>query len=69
MSQVNAHLLHRHAPETILRRGRPFSILFAGILALDAFTGWGGMWGVLAPLFLVLASFAGWCYQRSRRAV
>jgi len=57
MSQVNAHLLRSHAPETILTRGRPFSILFAGILALDAFTGWGGMWGVLAPLFLVLASF------------
>jgi len=57
MSQVNAHLLRRHAPETILRRGRPFSIVFAAILAVDAFTGWGGVWGVLAPLFLVLASF------------
>jgi DHA1 family bicyclomycin/chloramphenicol resistance-like MFS transporter len=57
MSQVNAHLLHRYPPETILRRGRPFSILFACVLALDAFTGWGGAWGVLAPLFLVIASF------------
>jgi DHA1 family bicyclomycin/chloramphenicol resistance-like MFS transporter len=57
MSQVNAHLLRSHTPETILRRARPFSILFACVLTLDAFTGWGGAWGVLAPLFLVIASF------------
>jgi DHA1 family bicyclomycin/chloramphenicol resistance-like MFS transporter len=57
MSQVNAHLLHRHTPETILARSRVASIAFAAILALDAFTGWGGMWGVLIPLFLVLSSF------------
>jgi DHA1 family bicyclomycin/chloramphenicol resistance-like MFS transporter len=57
MSQVNAHLLHRHTPETILARSRLASIAFAAVLALDAFTGWGGMWGVLIPLFLVLSSF------------
>jgi len=57
MSQVNAHLLHRHTPETILMRSRLASIAFAAVLALDAFTGWGGMWGVLVPLFFVMASF------------
>jgi DHA1 family bicyclomycin/chloramphenicol resistance-like MFS transporter len=57
MSQVNAHLLHWHTPETILARSRLASIAFAAVLALDAFTGWGGMWGVLVPLFLVLSSF------------
>ncbi|MEO7027256.1 MAG: multidrug effflux MFS transporter [Caulobacteraceae bacterium] len=57
MSQVNAHLLRRHTPEAILIRSRPFSILFAAILAIDAFTGFGGMLGILVPLFLVLASF------------
>ena len=57
MSQVNAHLLHTHTPEAILTRSRPWSIAFAAILALDAFTGWGGMWGVLIPLFFVLGSF------------
>ena len=57
MSQVNAHLLRRYAPETILTRGRPFSILWAALLVMDALTGWGGMWGVLVPLFLVLSSF------------
>jgi MFS transporter, DHA1 family, multidrug resistance protein len=57
MSQVNAHLLRRHTPEDILVRSRLASIAFAAVLALDAFTGWGGMWGVLVPLFFVLSSF------------
>jgi DHA1 family bicyclomycin/chloramphenicol resistance-like MFS transporter len=57
MSQVNAHLLRWHSPELILARSRLASIFFAVVLGLDAFTGWGGMWGVLVPLFFVLASF------------
>ncbi len=57
MSQVNAHLLRNHSPETILARSRPVSIAFALWLAADAFTGFAGMWGILVPLFLVLASF------------
>ena len=57
MSQVNAHLLRRHNPETILTRARPLGIVFAVVLVIDAFTGFGGMWGVLVPLFLVIASF------------
>ena len=57
MSQVNAHLLCRHLPEVILTRSRIASIAFAAILALDAFTGWGGRWGVLIPLFFVISSF------------
>ncbi len=57
MSQVNAHLLRRYSPETILMRARPISILFAVALAIGAFTGIGGMWGVLIPLFLVISSF------------
>jgi DHA1 family bicyclomycin/chloramphenicol resistance-like MFS transporter len=57
MSQVNAHLLRWRSPEYILTRARPVSILFAAALALDAYTGLGGMWGVLVPLFGVLASF------------
>jgi len=56
-SQVNAHLLHRHSPETILMASRPAAIAAAAVLALCAFTGWGGMWGVLIPLFVVISSF------------
>jgi DHA1 family bicyclomycin/chloramphenicol resistance-like MFS transporter len=57
MSQVNAHLLRRHTPESILARSRAASIAFAAVMALDAYTGWGGMWGVLVPLFCVMSSF------------
>lgn len=57
MSQVNAHLLRRHSPEDILISARPISILFAVTLVIGAFTGLGGEWGVLVPLFLVISSF------------
>ena len=57
MSQVNAHLLRHYSPETILTRARLVSILFALALAACAYTGFGGMWGVLIPLFLVISSF------------
>ncbi len=56
-SQLNAHLLRRHSPEVILVRARPLAIAFAAVLAIDAFTGFGGEWGVLIPLFLVISSF------------
>lgn len=57
MSQINAHLLRRHTPEDILMRSRPASIVFAVMLLATALTGFGGMWGILIPLFLVIASF------------
>lgn len=57
MSQVNAHLLRNHTPEAILVRSRIASIVCALALAGDAYTGFGGIWGVLVPLFLVISSF------------
>jgi MFS transporter, DHA1 family, multidrug resistance protein len=56
-SQINARLLHHLTPEQILVRVRPLSLVFAVLLAASALTGIGGMWGVLIPLFFVLASF------------
>lgn len=57
MSQVNGRLLRRHSPEAIVAAARPPSVVVAGALALTSLTGWGGMWGVLAPLFLIMGSF------------
>ena len=57
MSQVNTHLLRWRTPEDILSKARLVSILFAGALAAAAFTGFGGMWSVLAALFLTIATF------------
>jgi DHA1 family bicyclomycin/chloramphenicol resistance-like MFS transporter len=56
-SQVNSRLLHHRTPEQIVALVRPISLAFALVLAIDAVTGIGGMWGVLVPLFCVVASF------------
>ena len=56
-SQLNAHLLRFHSPEYILIRSRPATLAFAVILALDAYAGLFGLWGVLVPLFGVIGSF------------
>ena len=57
MNQVNRTLLRRHTPEQIVSLARPGSLVFAALLALTAWTGFGGMWGVLVPLFFVIGSF------------
>jgi DHA1 family bicyclomycin/chloramphenicol resistance-like MFS transporter len=57
MNQLNRTLLRRHTPEQIVSLARPGSLVFAAALALTAWTGFGGMWGVLVPLFFVIGSF------------
>jgi DHA1 family bicyclomycin/chloramphenicol resistance-like MFS transporter len=57
MSQVNAHLMRWRTPEEVLVRARLASVLFAAVLAFDAFTGFGGMLGVMIPLYVTLGSF------------
>ncbi|HWF00709.1 MAG TPA: multidrug effflux MFS transporter [Caulobacteraceae bacterium] len=57
MSQLNAHLLRRHTPEYILVRARPLTLIFAVVLAIDAYANLFGLWGVLVPLFMVVGSF------------
>jgi DHA1 family bicyclomycin/chloramphenicol resistance-like MFS transporter len=57
MSQANARLLRRHTPEQIVAMARPISLGLAVVLMTDALTGFGGMWGVLVPLFFIMGSF------------
>ena len=57
MSQVNAHLMRWFTPEEVLVRARLASIASAVVLVVDAFTGFGGMLGVIVPLYATLASF------------
>ena len=53
--QVNARLARR-IPSGILIQGSLLAALLAGVvLAVCASTGWGGLWGVLAPLFVVIS--------------
>ena len=55
-SQINARLARR-IPGEVLLQGALFGALAAGIvLSVCAATRWGGVWGVLAPLFLVISA-------------
>lgn len=57
MSQVNRRLLRRWTPDEIVVGVRPFSIAFALILTVNAFTGWGGLPGLLVPMFFCISTF------------
>ena len=57
MSQVNAHLMRWHTPELVLARARLASLVSAAVLVIDAFSGFGGMLGVIIPLYVTLGSF------------
>jgi DHA1 family bicyclomycin/chloramphenicol resistance-like MFS transporter len=57
MSQVNAHLMRWHTPELVLARARLASLIPAAVLVVDAVSGFGGMLGVIIPLYVTLGSF------------
>ena len=55
-AQANARLARRVRPGVILRNATLFAFACALVLAVASFAGWGGMWGVLGPVFLVVTS-------------
>ena len=56
VNQLNARLLRRYSPLTILVQSRLPTVLIGALLCVSAYTGWFGMLGVLVPLFFALAS-------------
>ncbi|MBF0688834.1 MAG: multidrug effflux MFS transporter [Cellulomonas sp.] len=54
-AQVNAALVRRVAPIRILRVAVVLTVLLTGVLLVLALTGFGGLWGLLVVLWLVLA--------------
>jgi DHA1 family bicyclomycin/chloramphenicol resistance-like MFS transporter len=56
-SQFNRWLLRRHTSDQVLNVFGLVAIGAALLLAAAAFTGFGGLWGVLVPMFFVLASY------------
>jgi DHA1 family bicyclomycin/chloramphenicol resistance-like MFS transporter len=55
-SQVNGRLAHRVNPQTILKVVLPTTAAAGLLLVIAAYTGTGGFAGILAPLFVCVAS-------------
>ncbi|HVZ01026.1 MAG TPA: Bcr/CflA family multidrug efflux MFS transporter [Dongiaceae bacterium] len=50
-SQVNVRAQRRHSPERVLFAALAFQLAAGIVLAFDGWTGTGGLWGILVPLF------------------
>jgi DHA1 family bicyclomycin/chloramphenicol resistance-like MFS transporter len=50
-SQVNVRAQRRWSADRVLFAALVFQGTAAVVLALDGWTGWGGLWGILVPLF------------------
>jgi DHA1 family bicyclomycin/chloramphenicol resistance-like MFS transporter len=56
-TQLNARLA-RHVPFEVILSWANLAIFGAALLlVVDAVTGFGGLWGVMAPLFLIMSGF------------
>lgn len=55
-SQINARLAKRYPPGFVLKIANRASLAICLVMLLNAVTGFGGMWGVMVPLFFVVAS-------------
>lgn len=56
-SQLNRFLLQRYSAHRILEVAAILVVMLSAVLIATAFTGFGGMWGVLVPLFFVLSTY------------
>lgn len=54
-AQLNRLLLKRRTPDAVMRASTLMAAGAAVILLADAVTGFGGLWGVLVPLFFAVA--------------
>jgi DHA1 family bicyclomycin/chloramphenicol resistance-like MFS transporter len=54
--QINARLARRIPGETLLHASNAAALVCATVMVICAVTGWGGMFGVLVPLWFVMAS-------------
>ncbi|MFC4256229.1 Bcr/CflA family efflux MFS transporter [Altererythrobacter xixiisoli] len=55
-AQINRRALGRHAPDRLMLGGALMALAAALALLAAALTGWGGLPGILVPLFFVIAS-------------
>ena len=55
-NQVNARLVARLGSDRLMRAGTIGAALAGMLLAVDAWTGWGGLMGLVIPLFLFVSA-------------
>ncbi len=55
LSQANAWLLKRRDPKTVLRLAHLIQAAAGLVLLAAGVTGFGGLWGLIAPLFVTIA--------------
>lgn len=55
--QLNARMARRFPGDNLLEGALMVGLAAAVALGVCVWTGWGGMWGVLVPLFVVMAGF------------
>jgi len=55
-NQVNARLVGRLGLDRLMRFGASAAAGSGTLLALDAYTGWGGLWGLALPLFVFVSA-------------
>lgn len=58
-SQINARLLLRYKPETLLTAWLGVYLAAAAVMVVNAWTGFGGLWGVAVPLFVSVSMVGG----------
>jgi DHA1 family bicyclomycin/chloramphenicol resistance-like MFS transporter len=55
-SQVNVRVQRRYSPERVLTAALTLQIAAAAVFVIDVLTGWGGLFGILVPLFFWIAT-------------
>jgi DHA1 family bicyclomycin/chloramphenicol resistance-like MFS transporter len=66
-AQLNGRLLQRMPSQRVLRAALATNALAGGTMLIAAATGFGGMWGVIVPLFFAVASL-GFTFPNSTAA-
>ncbi len=66
-AQINARLARRISSDTLVKTALLVGLAAASILTLCATTHWGGGWGLLVPLFVVISAF-GFCQPNTSAA-
>jgi DHA1 family bicyclomycin/chloramphenicol resistance-like MFS transporter len=55
-SQINVRVQRRHSPDRVLFAALLLQVAAAAVFVIDVLAGWGGLFGILVPLFFWIAT-------------